>query len=74
MFAVGLIRIFSVPRYILQYPLILNIDKQRASRKHAFIILTPLNPTFIYIVKLAFTEVYIIFLIFAMLWAEIWKI
>ena len=34
------------------------------SRKHAYIILTPLNPT-IYIVKLGFTGVYIIFLISA---------
>ena len=34
------------------------------SRKHAYIILTPLNPTFI-IVKLGFTGVYIIFLISA---------
>ena len=33
------------------------------SRKHAYIILTPLNPTFIIIVKLGFTGVYIIFLI-----------
>ena len=32
------------------------------SRKHAYIILTPLNPVF-YIVKLGFTGVYIIFLI-----------
>ena len=35
------------------------------SRKHSYIILTPLNPTFIYIVKLGFTGVYIIFLISA---------
>ena len=34
------------------------------SRKHAYIILTPLNPTF-YIVKLGFIGVYIIFLISA---------
>ena len=34
------------------------------SRKHAYITLTPLNPTFI-IVKLGFTGVYIIFLISA---------
>ena len=34
------------------------------SRKHAYIILTPLNPTFL-IVKLGFTRVYIIFLISA---------
>ena len=34
------------------------------SRKHAYIILTPLKPHF-YIVKLGFTGVYIIFLIFA---------
>ena len=53
------------------------------SRKHAYIILTPLNPTF-YIVKLGFTGVYIIFLISSqnidcgypqsMFWAEIRKI
>ena len=58
--------------------LVLSITK---SRKYAYIILTPLNPTFIitktylynvdplkphfYIVKLGFTGVYIIFLIFA---------
>ena len=36
-----------------------------SSRKHAYIILTPLNPTFIYIVKLGFTGVYIIFFISA---------
>ena len=35
-----------------------------SSRKHAYIILTPLNPTF-YIVKLGFARVYIIFLISA---------
>ena len=42
-------------------------SKLFSSRKHAYIILTPLNPTFIhfYIVKLGFTEVYIIFLISA---------
>ena len=34
------------------------------SRKHTYIILTPLKPTF-YILKLRFTGVYIIFLIFA---------
>ena len=34
------------------------------SRKHAYIILTPLNPHF-YIVKLGFAGVYIIFLISA---------
>ena len=34
------------------------------SRKHTYIILTPLKPHF-YIVKLGFTGVYIIFLIFA---------
>ena len=35
------------------------------SRKHAYIILTPINPTFIYmhVVKLGFTGVFIIFLI-----------
>ena len=37
-----------------------------ASRKHAYIILTPLNPLF-YIVKLGFTGVYIIFIIFLIL-------
>ena len=38
----------------------------KASRKHAYIMLTPLNPTFIHcIVKLGFTGVYIIFLISA---------
>ena len=55
------------------------------SRKHAYIILTPLKPHF-YIVKLGFTGVYIIFLISgqkrrggsneypqSMFWAEIWK-
>ena len=36
-----------------------------SSRKHAYIILSPLNPIFIYIVKLGFTGVYIIFLISA---------
>ena len=36
-----------------------------ASRKHTYIILTPLNPHS-YIVKLGFTEVYIIFLISAL--------
>ena len=36
----------------------------QSSRKHAYIILTPLNPIF-YIVKLGFTGVYIIFLISA---------
>ena len=35
-----------------------------ASRKHAYIILTPLNPIF-YIVKLGLTGIYIIFLISA---------
>ena len=40
---------------------ILKVD---TSRKHAYIMLTPLNPTF-YIVKLGFTGVYIIFLISA---------
>ena len=40
-----------------------SVHIRSASRKHAFIILTPLNPT--YIVKLGFTVVYIIFLIFA---------
>ena len=35
-----------------------------ASRKHAYIILTPLNPHF-YTVKLGFTGVYIVFLISA---------
>ena len=35
-----------------------------SSLKHAYIMLTPLNPTF-FIVKLGFTEVYIIFLISA---------
>ena len=36
----------------------------KTSRKHAYIILSPLKPHF-YIVKLGFTEVYIIFLISA---------
>ena len=36
----------------------------RTSRKHAYIILTPLNPIF-YIVNLGFTGVYIVFLISA---------
>ena len=37
-----------------------------ASRKHTYIILTPLKPHFhIHVVKLGFTEVYIIFLISA---------
>ena len=36
-------------------------ERKNASRKHAYIILTTLNPT----VKLEFTEVYIIFLISA---------
>ena len=35
-----------------------------ASRKHAYIILTPLNPYF-YVAKLGFTGVYIIYLISA---------
>ena len=57
------------------------------SRKHTYIILTPINPHF-YIVKLGFTGVYIIFLISAQkieMWyslelpqwtsgEEIWKI
>ena len=34
---------------------------QFSSRKHTYIILTPFNPTFIYIVKLGFTGIYIIF-------------
>ena len=34
-----------------------------SSRKHAYIIFTPLNPHF-YIVELGFTGVYVIFLIF----------
>ena len=38
--------------------------KYSPSRKHAYIIMTPLNPYF-YIVKLGFTGVYIIFLISA---------
>ena len=38
--------------------------KIQTSQKHAYIILTPLNPTF-FIVKLGFTGEYIIFLIFA---------
>ena len=41
-----------------------EISPRSASRKHAYIILTPLNPHF-YIVKLGFTGVYIIFLISA---------
>ena len=36
-----------------------------ASRKHTYIILTPLNPSFTYIVILGFTGVYIFFLISA---------
>ena len=53
------------------------------SRKHTYIILTPLKLHF-YIVELVFTGVYIIFLIYrrggsneypqSMFWAEIWKI
>ena len=38
------------------------MDKNNSSRKHAYIMLTPVNPTFI-IVKLGFAGVYIIFLI-----------
>ena len=38
--------------------------EKRAARKHAYIMLTPLNPTFIK-VKLGFTGVYIIVLIYA---------
>ena len=41
----------------------INEEQRPASRKHAYKILTPLNPTFI--VKLGFTGVYIIFLISA---------
>ena len=41
-------------------PKVLCVHKK--SRKHAYIILTPLNPTF-YIVRLGFTGVYIIYLI-----------
>ena len=48
-------------------PLLISFEalyaKTRRITKHTYIILTPLNPTFI--VKLWFTEVYIIFLIFA---------
>ena len=41
--------------------------KSAASQKHTYIILTPLNPLkpHFYVVKLAFTGVYIIFLISA---------
>ena len=39
-------------------------DTKQASRKHAYIILTPLKPDF-YISKTGFTGVYIIFLISA---------
>ena len=39
-------------------------NKMSTSRKHAYIMLTPLKPHF-YIVKLGFTGVYIIFLISA---------
>ena len=42
----------------------LGMDGKITSRKHAYIILTPLKPHF-YIVKLGFTGVYIIFLISA---------
>ena len=57
-----------------------KISRRWASRIHAYIILTPLNP--FYIVKLGFTWVYIIILISAQkhrLWvlvrtAEIWKL
>ena len=65
---------------ILQYPQILSAgngyifihlkEKAKGSkfffRKHAYIILTPLNPTFI--VKLGFTGVYIIFLFCSKTW------
>ena len=40
-----------------------NLHWMHSSRKHVYIVLTPLNPTFI--VKLGFTGVYIIFLISA---------
>ena len=41
--------------------LMLKKKKKKPSRKHAYIILTPLKPHF-YIVALGFTGVYIIFL------------
>ena len=41
-----------------------NNTCSESSQKHVYIMLTPLNPHF-YIVKLGFTGVYIIFLIFA---------
>ena len=70
-----LIRLHAVT--ITRLILSIVLKSWMASRKHAYIILTPLKPHF-YIVKLGFTRVYIIFLISAqkhrsMFWAEIWK-
>ena len=50
--------------FFLSQPTLAAPMKEYLSRKHAYIILTPLKPYF-YIVKLGFTEVYIIFLISA---------
>ena len=50
--------------YLFIYLFIIIGYTQETSRKHAYIMLTPLKPHF-YIVKLGFTGVYIIFLISA---------
>ena len=51
------------PHRVQQHSFV-EIDYGVTSRKHAYIILTPLKPLF-YIVKLGFTGIYIIFLISA---------
>ena len=48
--------------FFFSFPEFTYLLRDMSSRKHAYIILTPLQPHF-YIVKLGFTGVYIIFLI-----------
>ena len=48
----------------IQFVFYIGTTESNTSRKHAYIILTPLKPHF-YIVKLGFTGVYIILLISA---------
>ena len=55
---------YLIPSWLSTSIYIGPLSARQASRKHVYIILTPLKPHF-YIVKLEFTGVYVIFLISA---------